>query len=182
MANINDASNFFIDLALNGENDLITNMRLNKMLYFAQAMSLVKLNAPIYQDEIEAWAYGPVIPSIYNKYKTYGRKEIEEVDGNYTSDCFSSDELEILLYTVNSYDKYSTNELVRLTHVKGGPWDVAYNIKNNKIISKDEIRNYYKTNIIENDFTTDKLYENIPNFKRDENNILIIPRGSDYAD
>lgn len=182
MANVNDISNFFIDLALKSENDLMTNLRLNKLLYFAQAMSLVKTNTPIYNDEIEAWAYGPVVPQIYNKYKKYGRKDIDEIDEKYTSDVFSPNELDILFDTVNAYDKYSTGELVRLTHIKGSPWDIAFNVKNDKIISKDDIKNYYEKNIVIDDFKVDKLYASVPCFERDENGVLIIPKGSEYAD
>ena len=84
--------------------------------------------------------------------------------------------------TINSYDKYSTNELVRLTHIKGSPWDIAYNLKKTKIITKDEIKNYYSDNIVTIDYSLDKLYDNIPNFVRDENGVLIIPKGSEYAE
>ena len=53
----------------NKEREGITNLKLQKVLYFVQAYYLAKLNRPLFPDNIEAWEYGPVIPSVYRKYK-----------------------------------------------------------------------------------------------------------------
>ena len=63
----------------------MTNLRLQKTLYFIQVAFLLTRERGIFDDEIEAWQYGPVVPSVYNEYKyssrnilTYNREmEIE---------------------------------------------------------------------------------------------------------
>ena len=52
-----------------GEREGITNLKLQKMLYFAQVYFLATMNRPLFSDRIEAWEYGPVVPCIYRQYK-----------------------------------------------------------------------------------------------------------------
>ena len=54
----------------NNEREGITNLKLQKVLYFAQAYYLAKLNRALFSDKIEAWKYGPVIPGVYKRYKS----------------------------------------------------------------------------------------------------------------
>ena len=77
MANVHDVAQFFIGLANeqanNEQGDMMTNLRLQKLLYFAQGWHLARYGKPLFDDDIEAWQYGPVVPSVYNAYKQYGR-------------------------------------------------------------------------------------------------------------
>ena len=58
MATVFDFANFFIDLANKTDDDYITNLKLNKLLYFAQGVSLARTNNPLFQEAIEAWKFG----------------------------------------------------------------------------------------------------------------------------
>src|SRR5205823_14692025 len=49
------------------EKDPLTNLRLQKLLYYAQAWSLVLRESELFPEEIEAWRWGPVVPAVYNK-------------------------------------------------------------------------------------------------------------------
>lgn len=51
------------------DGELMTNLKLQKMLYYQQGFHLAYFGTPLFDDEIEAWMYGPVVPSVYNHYK-----------------------------------------------------------------------------------------------------------------
>lgn len=142
MANVRDVANFFIELAVNSEEDSITNLQLNKLLYFAQGHYLARTGKPLFDDTIEAWKYGPVVPSIYYAYKGCGKMPIMTIDENYDSSVFSEEELELLMDIAVEYGQYSPSALVSMTHRKGTPWSsVAYGA--NCIISPEAMREYF---------------------------------------
>ena len=74
-----DVADFFIELAQGDENDTITNLRINKLLYFAQAWYMARFDKPLFEEDFEAWDWGLVIPSIYKKYKENGKNNIDYV-------------------------------------------------------------------------------------------------------
>ncbi|HJJ98654.1 MAG TPA: DUF4065 domain-containing protein [Methanocorpusculum sp.] len=141
-----DVANFFIDLAnQNPQNEEgVTNLRVNKLVYFAQVLSLVRHNKPLFTEEIEAWKYGPVIPTVYYQFKQYGDQRIKDTCGPYSADNLSDDELELLLDVVRNYDQYSSWKLAELTHTEGGPWESVYKPHApNGLITQDSLKEYY---------------------------------------
>lgn len=56
----------------NKEREGITNLKLQKVLYFAQVYYLAKLGKPFFRENLEAWNYGPVVPEVYRKFKRIG--------------------------------------------------------------------------------------------------------------
>ena len=60
-------------LALQDEDagDLISNLKLQKLLYYAQGIHLALNGQPLYPERIEAWQHGPVVPEIYHAFKEY---------------------------------------------------------------------------------------------------------------
>ena len=63
----------------NKKNYNISNLKLQKLLYFVQAYFLAKKNRPCFNEEIQAWAFGPVVPEAYQEFKQYGGCNIPEV-------------------------------------------------------------------------------------------------------
>ena len=63
-----DVANFFVDLANSDPDDCMTNLRVNKLLYFAQAWSVVRRNKPLFEEDMQAWKYGPVVPEVYTAF------------------------------------------------------------------------------------------------------------------
>jgi len=100
-----DAARFFVNIANTiPTDDLMTNMRVNKLLYFAQGECLRKLGKPLFDDDMEAWDYGPVVPPVYQTYKGFGREPIK--DGVDYQDTFSEQEkMSCLMYfaTMDSF-------------------------------------------------------------------------------
>ena len=57
----------------------ITNLHLQKILYYLQAKELVFEGIPLFNDTIEKWKLGPVVPQVYHEYKEYGSQPIEKI-------------------------------------------------------------------------------------------------------
>lgn len=183
MATVFDASDFFISQAQNNINDTITNLRLNKLLFFAQAWCLSRYSKPLFSDDIEAWDFGPVIPAIYQKYKSNGKNNIDITSQNYTSNVFSGDELQVLIDVYNYYGRFSTTELVDISHQEGGPWDMAYKQKKGSVISKDELRSYYKKNEPLKTFKLPMwMYENTEDYSRTASGIVKLTESWEEGD
>lgn len=77
-----DVAKYFIYLGSqqvvgdNKEREGVTNLKLQKILYFAQVYFLAKIGKPLFADPIEAWEFGPVVPNVYHKLKKHGSKAI----------------------------------------------------------------------------------------------------------
>ena len=142
MSKVLDAACFIIDVANEQEEGQISNLSVNKLLYFAQGLSLAKIGKPLFENQIEAWDKGPVIAKIYHAYKKYGESAIPKQ--NYSTDSLSDEDQDILLEAVARFGKYSANELIRFTHAADGPWALRYRSgMKNVFISQEDIRDYF---------------------------------------
>lgn len=178
MVTVYNVADFFIDLAQGNENDTITNMRVNKLVYYAQAWFLARHNAPLFNEEIEAWEYGPVVPALYQKYKGYGKNNIEYVSDDYSTSIFSEEEIETLKDVSIYYGKFSTTELVNKTHQEGSPWYMVITTKNrkNNVIAKELLREYYQSQKPLNTFALPNyMYNNLESTRRSEDGTLVLP-------
>lgn len=142
----------------------MTNLRLQKTLYFIQVAFLLTRERGIFDDEIEAWQYGPVVPSVYNEYKyssrnilTYNREMeielfetfrnlgitneniIEEVD-RLDRDFESVDLIQEMLGRLENFTDW---QLVYKTHTYA-IWQEHFNNSNN-VMTEQEILNYHRS-------------------------------------
>lgn len=117
----------------------ITNMKLQKLLYFTQNQLLKNTNSYIIED-FEAWGYGPVIPTVYLEYSMYG--------GSYINNIYYDDEFK----QIKEMDKNIINEIVEtnanknvwnlvdISRIQGNSWDKIYSKEGFRgIISKESI-------------------------------------------
>lgn len=94
------------------QTNLISQLKLQKLLYYAQACHLALYNKKLFDDKILAWTYGPVVESIYQKYKPCGRQPIEDFEP-----VALDEETEILLeFIYSKFGIYCASHLVKLTH------------------------------------------------------------------
>ena len=124
MYEVSQVVNFFL------ARSSMTPKKLQKLLYYAYAWTLALLNDSIdeinfrlFKEPIQAWVHGPVVPSVYNKYKSYGWSEIPRLE-SYNDDEFSSDVLDVLKQVWDVYGELSGNELEEISH-KERPWKEA---------------------------------------------------------
>lgn len=115
----------------------ISNLKLQKMLYFLWADFYRETGKWLFAEEVCAWQFGPVVPSVYYEYCSYAGRPIAEY---YESNINFSDE-RILEKSILKYGTKTANELVAMTHRKGGAWDEIYQggIGNRRVIPFDLI-------------------------------------------
>ena len=135
----------------------ITHLKLQKLLYFSQGVSLAEFDRPLFNDSIEAWSYGPVIKSVYEEFKKYGRNFIElTMSENEAKDILykvSSGYMakDILDFVYENYAGYTAWKLVEITHQKGSPWYVTWMKNKGEIgtIDNSIIKEYFKKEILD---------------------------------
>ncbi|MGL5413340.1 Panacea domain-containing protein [Cetobacterium sp.] len=121
----------------------MTNLRLQKILYFVQAFSLVSLDKPMFNEEINAWEYGPVVKEVYDKYKYWGAEEIPSPE--YFSDFFWDDkDRELIDEVLEGLENMSSFDLVELTH-SYPTWIENYEKNKSNKISKEKIKEYHES-------------------------------------
>lgn len=148
-----DVAGFFIDTANAGnpeEDDAMTNMKLNKLLFFAQAASLQRFGRPLFKGRLEAWKYGPVEPDVYQKFKRYGRDGIPDDAQPFHSHILDAPTLNLLCDVYRTYAyPYSAFGLMELTHKTGTPWHDAYYSDQggrNNVIGEESILDWVRDN------------------------------------
>ena len=67
-----DVAQYLLAKADEDAGDLISNLELQKLVYYAQGFALAVLDGPLFPEPIEAWTHGPVVPVLYHEYKGFG--------------------------------------------------------------------------------------------------------------
>lgn len=121
----------------------ISTLKLQKLVYYAQAWHLVWENRPLFASRIEAWANGPMCPDLYELHR--GKYDISTVRGR--SDRLSEDEAESVDAVVKFYKKYDGQQLSDLTHDEA-PWQQARKgleplERGDKEITRASMKKYY---------------------------------------
>ncbi|RIE17683.1 Panacea domain-containing protein [Candidatus Cryosericum septentrionale] len=134
---------YFIELAAESDENDLTNLKLQKLLYFAQGKHLSQFDTPLFHDDIEAWKLGPVVRAVYSEYKKCGAFPITVFDGSPTSASRNLPEpIKAFLKkrVWDKYGKYSASYLVSLSHKQGGPWRKFYKAETNATIPLDALK------------------------------------------
>lgn len=135
----------------------ISNLRLQQILYFTQIAFLVIHNKECFQEEIEAWDFGPVVPSVYNRFCKYANLNIpiieEYIDTSkgiwnayyksFTWDTISQHDTRLINDVIEACEKYSISELLNII-TNQQPWLNANKRIYDKTINKQELLNYFK--------------------------------------
>ncbi|MGY2200943.1 Panacea domain-containing protein [Pseudomonas gingeri] len=125
-------ANYFLELAA-ARGESISPMKLQKLVYYAHGWYAGYTDQPLINEAVEAWQYGPVIPSLYHEFKRFGSGEIAgkafEYDalGVREAAVPADPEIRTFLQNVyNSYGRYSGILLSEMTHASGTPWDMTW--------------------------------------------------------
>lgn len=121
----------------------ISNLKLQKILYFVQAEFLVSRGEPCFYEEIEAWDFGPVIPEVYHEFKIYGSSAIPRSEAKNSNILILNRDKCMIDDMVDECANYSASYLVEVTHNQD-PWNDVYEKYCNNIISKESIKEYFE--------------------------------------
>lgn len=127
----------------NLHNQAISNLKLQKILYFVQAEFLVTKNQPCFDETIEAWAFGPVVPEAYHRYKGYGAGNIPALRTLPDRILISESDQELINGIVDECAQYSASDLVDITH-RQTPWKSAYRAGFNQPITNESIKEFFE--------------------------------------
>ena len=132
------------DYKLGNTDELISNLKLQKLLYYAQGCVLAITDKPLFNDNIVAWEHGPVVPSVYHEYKNNGKSGIE-FNENYDRSSIGQQLNDILESVYAEFGQYSARKLRNMTHE-----ETPY-IKTckNDVIDNNLIKSYFKENYVE---------------------------------
>ena len=135
----------------------VSNLKLQKLLYFIQAYFLLTKKEVCFNEKIEAWDLGPVVPVAYREFKQFGSSNIPSItyviekdyDNIWNSKVIpfydvvvSDNDKKLMNAVVDKFSEYSASDLVRLTH-RQKPWIDAYVPKGNNEITIDSIKEYF---------------------------------------
>lgn len=125
----------------------VSNLKLQKLLYYAQGIHLAMYKTPLFSDEIEAWAHGPVVPSVYRSYKYPDSDTVHDpivCDTDYDWNSVDKPDAEFLAGIWNEYGQYSAWKLRNMTHAEA-PWKTVYDPSKQHIeITKDSMQTYFE--------------------------------------
>ncbi|MBV1702501.1 MAG: DUF4065 domain-containing protein [Hyphomicrobiales bacterium] len=110
---------------------VVTNLALQKLLYFAHAHHLIETKQPLVQGYFEAWQYGPVHPAAYKAFKAAGNRPInfkaerqEPLSGRMQpiADEVSATVRHLVVRVITSYGRLTPGRLVEISHARDAPW------------------------------------------------------------
>lgn len=138
-----DIAAYIIQLS-NQIGEPLTNMKMQKLLYYAFAWYAVEKKEPLFEEKIMAWKYGPVVVSVYKAYEKFGADIIKEAaNGNPNAlDKFTKS---LINDVFSVYGNKTAIELMSLTHSEA-PWRDTFNPANqNTPIPFEAVIQYYTT-------------------------------------
>lgn len=123
-------ANFILDHC-DGQDRSVSNLSMQKIIFFCHAWSLITLKEPLVKQNFEAWEFGPVLQYLYREFRSFDRFPIQsratklnpftgvkEVVGYH----FPPHTVEFLRSIIDFYSQLAPGDLVQLSHVEGGPW------------------------------------------------------------
>lgn len=140
MAHARDIAEHILRLG-DAEDDLISNLKLQKLLYYAQGFALVLLGRQLFAERIEAWQHGPVVPDMYRQYKAYGSNPISH-DPEFIPNL-NTDERDVVDEVYAVYGQYSPWRLRELTHQEQ-PWTKRFP---DGIITPEDMREFFSSRV-----------------------------------
>jgi uncharacterized phage-associated protein len=138
---VNDIANKIILRTDSERGDIISNLKLQKLLYYMQGYHLAFFNEKFFEDQLEAWTYGPVVPNAYHTFKEFGPKAIILDPDKYKEIELTPAQEDMFEQVMNEYGKFSAIKLMEMTH-KETPWKEAFE-RQDKIISLETMKNFF---------------------------------------
>jgi len=132
-------ANYFIKKA-NERGESISNLKVQKLLYFAQGWKLAFSGTPLFRDRIEAWRLGPVVPDVYHVFKVFGKNSIPTSPNHFPVE---EQDIPLLDEIYRVYGHISAEGLVKLAHDPGTPWKTIYEEDIPNVISDTLTQSYF---------------------------------------
>jgi uncharacterized phage-associated protein len=143
MISCQDVAKYFLSLTDEESGELISNLKLQKLVYYAQGFHLAFFDTPLFPERIEAWTYGPVIPDLYRIYKDCGQCSIPPPP-DFDISKYDPQTKDLLDEVYKVFGQFSAWKLADMTHQEP-PFENAYKRGAGSIISNESLIKYFKT-------------------------------------
>ncbi len=141
----NDIADWFINAIDRDAGDVITPLMVQKLVFFAQAWFLANKGRPLFADDFQAWASGPVIPAMFERFEHYAYTNLPQIEN---ARQVTGEKLELLDGVQERYGCFKAGKLEQLVKEPGGPWaqlrnGLAPGDASSSIVGKDQIKKFY---------------------------------------
>lgn len=141
-----DLAKYIIDQHVR-KNAVITNLKLQKLLYYAQGWYLAFNGEPLFKDRIEAWVHGPVVPCVFREYREFRWSPLTAASGYVPSNEIASHIGKVL----GAYGKFDASQLELMTHNEA-PWrearqGLAGDASSNREITIEAMREFFASRV-----------------------------------
>ena len=146
MATAKDVAEYLVWLAEHDDSEPMTNLKVQKLLYYVQGFHLAIDGKPLFNDLIEAWIHGPAVSSVFHQYKTHGSDRIQrtvEVDQL----DLTPEQKELINDVYRVYGQFSAGGLRNLTHSEP-PW---LNTPQGQPITLSAMKDFFSTQVSDGD-------------------------------
>jgi uncharacterized phage-associated protein len=142
MPNAKQVAEFFLQLSEPEVGDILSNLKIQKLVYYAQGFHLAMYEIPLFDEQIVAWEHGPVVEALYHEFKVYGSNPIPQSE-NFDVSEFTSEQVELLKEIYEVYGQFSAWKLRNMTHSEQ-PWLAT---ERNQVIDNALLTEYFKTQL-----------------------------------
>ena len=143
-----DTAKLALALLKNSDDEFIeytSRLKLLKLLYYIQGYHLAMFNAPLFNDKMEAWLHGPVVPSVYKWVKDMTDEKLQDEamnDEQMGALNLHPQQTELISEVLKIYNKYSAYGLRDKTHTEM-PWLSVYEKGKNNEITTESLKNFF---------------------------------------
>lgn len=144
--NVHAVSDYFIRRSDLEAGDVMTHLKLQKLLYYAQGWHLALKDAPLFADRIEAWQHGPVCPVVWTRFRESGWNPIPpEVCQTDSEQDLQPETFSFLGEVWDAYGQFTAKRLEEMTHEEP-PWKDAWNsdLNGKAEIPHEALRNFFQ--------------------------------------
>jgi uncharacterized phage-associated protein len=127
--------------------EVISNLKLQKLLYYAQGLHLAMYDEPLFDEKIWAWDYGPVVEEVYRTYRDHNANAIDIPNDFDEERALDNDTKQFLDEVYEAVGQFSAIKLMNMTHNET-PWNQSY--KNGEI-SLESLKEFFKDWVKEDD-------------------------------
>ena len=182
MATAIDVAKFFLSKVDRDNGDVITHLKLQKLVYYSQAWSLVLRGQELFEDTIEAWKNGPVSPSVWDEYKTYADRTPIPYSCDFDEKILSEDELNLLSQIVSTYGEFTASKLWKLSH-KEYPWlearrGIPADHPSKEVITPKSMKDYY-SNFVDINYKT--IHSEVFSEEKDLGSLITLNDGEKFV-
>jgi len=124
--------------------DIVSNLKLQKLLYYLQGFHLAVFDKELFSEDFEAWQYGPVVPEVYHNFKEFGSWALEMKEENGIPELTEEQE-DLFFQVMTEYGQFNAVKLMEMTHEEE-PWKNAFVVPGSTI-DKEALKSFFKTRI-----------------------------------